>query len=210
MTNPIVPTSTVSNTTNQQVITMEGINKSAIISSMAGELFHNGLNPRMAYIVATAYTCAAEYIDEGFEDFMEAFVDGLEITELSIVGADTPEDEFDVEAITNALTVARFLTEDAVGPRFAELLDQRTEAYAPLQVEDGQLAQVFERKFNYAPEKGQDSPLFREAIHALESNEYTVDNHMLSLALQVLGKTDNKDDEGYVIKGCQDMDSEQA
>jgi len=190
-------------TNTQEAVTMKDVNKSAVLSTMASELFHKGLNPRIALITATAYIGAMDYLDEP-EMFIEAFVDGLEVTTISIKGADVPDDEMDIHEIQEALQQAGYLTtEDEVGPRLAELLELRTEAYAP------PLAMVgVERRFGYAPTKY--SELFKEAIHALEDTKYTVDDHMMSIALRVLAKSGEDDLEGYVIRGCEKMDSNDA
>lgn len=192
------------NEVSTQAVTLGDVNKSAVLSTIASELFHKGLNPRVALLTATAYVGAMEYMDD--EDmFVEAFVDGLEITELSIKGAELPEgDELNVEDILRALIEAKYITkEHKVGTRLDELLELRSEAYAPPLAMDG-----IERRFGYAPTKY--SGLFKEAIHALESTKYTVDDNMLSIALRVLAKTEEEDQEGYVIVGCQKMDSDDA
>lgn len=203
----------MTNLTNasQQVISMNNMNKSALLSTMAAELFHNNLNQRVSLIAATAFIGAVDYIDEGFEDFLEALIDGLEITTLEIVGleGEAPVDEVDGRAITHALIEAGYLLGTgidavAVGPRFAELCELRTEAYAPTPADED-----IERRFNYS--KVKHSKLFIEATHALEATEYSVDSEMLSIALQVQGVLgEDNDEESYVIRGCQAMDAEQS
>jgi len=191
------------NTDTIEAVNINDVNKSAILSTVASELFHKGLNPRIALITATAYVGAMEYMDDE-ELFVESFVDGLEITELSIKGQDVPDDAMDVDEIVLALQSAQYLTEDSkVGTRMAELLELRQEAYAPPLAMDG-----IERRFGYAPTKY--SGLFKEAIHALEDTKYTVDDNMMSIALRVLAKTDKDDEEGYVLRGCEKMDSDDA
>jgi len=195
-----------------EAVNINDVNKSAILSTVASELFHKGLNPRIALITATAYIGAMEYLDDT-DMFIEAFVDGLEITELSIKGMDTPDDAMDVQEIVDALTAAQYLEEAFLVPdgdsthipglRIQELLELRQEAYAPPLAMDG-----ITRKFGYAPTKY--SELFKEAIHALEDTKYTVDDTMMSIALRVLAKTDKDDEEGYVIRGCEKMDSDDA
>jgi len=64
------------------------------------------------------------------------------------------------------------------------------------------------RRFGYAPTKY--SELFKEAIHALEDTKYTVDDNMMSIALRVLAKSGSDDDEGYVLRGCEKMGSDDA
>ena len=194
-------TSTIHNLT--EVITMENINKSALVSTIAAELFHNGLNERIAMVTAVAYIGAVDYIED-YEDFMEALTDGLEITTLEVVGAEDYDTEMDGDLILAALVGGNFLTEDGIGTRLQELVSLRTEAYAPALAEDG-----VTRRFGYS--KVKHSALFIKAVHALEDTKYTVSEHMLSVALQVQGKLgEDNDQEAYVIKGCQQMDPELA
>ena len=195
-------------TTQQNAVSMEGVNKSALVSTMAAEMFQQELNPRVALIVAASWMGACDYLDD-HEVFMEALIDGLETAQITILDAE--DKEFDVsidgEEITDALVAAGYLTYDGLmGDRFAELVTLRTEAYLPVLASVGIEGQ---RRFGYAPTKY--SALAKEAIHALEATEYTVDDFMLSVALQVnaiLGE--DNDLEGYVIKGCQKMDSSLA
>ena len=115
----------------QEAVTINDVNKSAILSTMASELYHVGLNPRIALLTATAYIGAMDYLDD--EDmFVEALVDGLEITELTVKGIELPEDKLDSEEIVKALVDSQYLDKDLhVGERLAELLELRSEAYAP-------------------------------------------------------------------------------
>jgi len=189
-----------------EVLSEGNINKSALLSTMASELFQNNLNPRISLITATAYIGAIEYLDDE-EMFIEAFVDGLEVTSLSITGIeaeDMPDDVMDTTCIIAALQGANYLTEEhKVGERLIELMELRSEAYLPALAVDG-----VERRFGYAPT--QYSALFKEAIHALEDTKYTVDDRMLSIALQVLAASGKDDEEGYVLRGCEKMDSNDA
>lgn len=206
-TNLTINTTINTNLTNQEAISMENMNKSALVSTMAAELFHQGLNPVVSMITATAFIGSVDYMED-MEDFMEALVDGLEITTLEIVGIEKqPEYEIDGAKITDALIASNYLVmgdDIEMGTRLAELCSLRQEAYKPALATEG-----VTRRFNYS--KVNHSPLFIEAIHALESNEYTVDDNMLSIALQVQAKLGaDEDKEGYVIKGCQEMDSTKA
>jgi hypothetical protein len=196
-----------------KVINLDNINKSAILSTMASELYHVGLNPRIALLTATAYVGAVDYNDD-MEMFMEALVDGLEQTTIEVVGMEEqPDDEIDGESITQALLDSRYLCysgDDVInddiqlGDRLSELLELRSEAYAPALASEG-----ITRRFGYAPTKY--SELFKESIHALESSEYTVDAEMLSIAQQVNAVQGlDADCEGYVIRGCEKMNPELA
>ena len=195
--------------TNQEVIPMEDVNKSALVSTMAAELFHNGLSPQCSLVAAAAFIGAVDYMDD-MEMFMEFFLNGLEVTEIDVkdksgVNMESNED-WDGGAIYAALVSGRYLVSDTqMGDRLAELCELRTEAYAPALAEEGTI-----RRFDYA--KVTHSPLFVEFIHALEDTEYTVDNNMLEIALRVqtaMGGEDN-DPESYVIRGCQKMDGKKG
>lgn len=199
------------NTTQQTIIAMETANKSALLSTMGAELFQNGLNPREAMIAATAWVGATDYLDDE-EMFWDVLLDGLANTSLEVIGAtEQPIDELDGEMIIKAMVDAKYINReglDAVlemGPRFAEIVSVRTEAYKPAPAEAG-----VDRRFGYAPTAYSD--LYAEAIHALEATEYTVDEGMLSIAKQVIAKMGGlaDDNEGYVIKGCDAMDAGEA
>jgi len=197
------------NTTKQLSINIQELNKSALVSTIAAEVFHQGLSPTLSLVVATAFIGAVDYLEEDFEDFMEVVIDGLTITMVEVVNATAqPEDERNLDTIFNALRGANYITDDAVGPRLAELANLRQEGYAPVLASEG--IHDGNRRFGYAKTKY--SPLFVEFIHALESCDYTVDDATMSLALQVQAKTggEEKDDEGYVLRGCAKMDSSLA
>lgn len=198
----------VANTTEQNCLSLEVVNKSSLVSTMASELFNQGLSPRVALISAAAFVGAIEYKEDP-EVFGEALMDGLTQTELSVQGHELEPVELNGEEILAALEAGRYMmsVEDnlVVGPRIDELLALRTEAYMPPLASEG-----VKRRFGYAPVKY--SALVKEAVHALEATEYTVDPFMLSIAMQVsarLGGFD-KDDEAYVLKGCLRMDPELA
>ena len=66
-TNPTTEESNTMNTTTttqQEVISMEDTNKSALLSTMAAELFQHGLNPRVALIAATAWVGSVDYLED--------------------------------------------------------------------------------------------------------------------------------------------------
>ena len=88
-----------------EAVTVRDVNKSAILSTVASELFHKGLNPRIALLTATAYIGAIEYLDDP-DMFLLAFIDGLEITEISIKDCDVPDDEINPDEIVAALREA--------------------------------------------------------------------------------------------------------
>jgi len=193
---------TMSNTTKQEAINLNNINKSALVSTMAAELFIQGLSERVSMITAVAFIGAIDYLDD-YEDFSEAFIEGMEITSLEIVGLnEQPECDIDGELVESILQAAKYLDGESVGPRLYELCELRSEAYEPT---TGEIV----RRFGYS--KVKHSELFIEAIHALEATEYTVDIDILSIALQVQGKLGkDNDEESYVISGCQNMNPELA
>ena len=205
-------TSTTEENLTMNTINMQDINASALVSTMAAELFHYNLSPIVSMQVATSFVDAAiDYMDDE-EQFAEEFGDNLLRTNPQVRRDNKTvvleKKEIDVEAVMNALLEAKYITEeDTIGERFIYLCSLRQEAYAPTEGD-------IERRFNYSDVK-QDSALFREAIHALEATEYTVDDHILQVARQVntallelSGK--HEDAEGYVIAGCERMDSTKA
>ena len=194
-------TNSTNSTNSTQVITMENSKKSGYISTIASELFHNGLTPAVSLVSAAAYVGAVDYIADT-EDFMEALIDGLNNTAITVKDQEIA-DELDGDTITKAFMDAGYLTEDGIGSRLSELLALETSAYKPV-------VGKIERRFNYSPVAH--SELFVEAVHALESSEYTVDEYILSVALQVQAKMggEDKDAEAHVIRGCQEMDAELA
>ena len=197
---------------NNMIELMKEVNKSAVISTMAADLFHNNLVPIDAYKVATAFIGATSYLEEGMEEFWDEFLDGLELVKVRLkatrdqLSTHTDTTELDMDKVQEALVTAEYLLikddKAVLGERLNDILMLRQEAYAPT-------VGAIKRRFNYAPVAY--SNLFVEAVHALESTEYTVDQYMLSIALQVQGKLgEDNDPEGYVLKGCQAMDSELA
>jgi hypothetical protein len=205
-------------TDKQATVSLEEVNKSAVLSTMASDLFRVGLNPRVALLAATAWVGAIDYIEEDMDTFLEALLDGLEITSIEVRDApEQPDDVLDGNEIMVALYQSGYIVfhpEPAsidreeyytMGDRYQEIISLRTEAYRPAPASNG-----VERRFGYAPVKY--SNLFKEAIHALESNEYTVDEYMLSIAKQVIAQTGGMDEdkEAYVIKGCDEMSPDQA
>ncbi len=198
---------------NNMINLMQEVNKSAILSTMAADLFHNGLTPIDSFKVATAFIGATDYIDDTMEEFWDEFLDGLELVEVRLQDSrdqkaviEYEDTKLDMTSAQEALIASDYLTVKdeglVLGSRLEDLLMQRSEAYAPTTGE-------IQRRFNYAPVVF--SNLFVEAVHALESTEYTVDEHILSIALQVQAKLgEDNDKEGYVIKGCQAMDNSLA
>ena len=190
--------------TNQGVIAMEDSKKSAIVSTMAAEMYHNGLNPVQSLVTAASFVGAMDYYDD-MELFMEFFVNGLEITEVSVEGVDVDR-TLDGGEVVAALVAARYLVSvTEMGERMAELLSFVTTAYAPIEY-----GTPWERRFGYS--KVKHSPLFKESIHALEDTQYTVDDNMLSIALQVQAVLGGEkyDKEAYVLRGCVAMSSSKS
>ena len=202
-------------TTNKENLTMntinmQDINASALVSTMAAELFHYNLTPIVSMQVATSFVDAAiDYMDDE-EQFADEFGDNLLRSQATIRKDNKvlamEKKDIDVVAVMNALLEAKYITEeDTIGERFIYLCSLRQEAYAPT-------TEAIERRFNYTDCK-QDSALFREAIHALEATEYTVDEHILNVArevnaalIELNGK--HEDAEGYVVSGCEKMDKD--
>lgn len=188
--------------TQHEALTMDNVNKPALVSSIASELFHYDLNERISLITAVAFVGALDYIDN-MEDFEEAFIDGLENTTMDIKGYEIDDHNMDGDLIMKALVDANYLLPSGeMGTRLAELVACTTSAYKPALASEG-----VERRFGYS--KVQHSPLSIEAVHALEDTPYTIDTEQLSLALKVQAKLggEEKDQESYVLRGCQLMDN---
>jgi len=203
MTNLSNVSTNVSYSNLTEVINMNNVNKSALVSTIAAELFHNGLNERIALITAVAFVGAIDYVED-YEDFMEALIDGLEITTLEVVGAEDYDSEVDGDKITEALVAGNYLTVDGLGTRLEELVSLRTEAYAPALATEGVV-----RRFGYS--KVKHSALAVRAVHALEDTPFTRCDFIYHLALEVQGRLGEDNDlEFYVMKGCAKMDTKIA
>lgn len=186
-------------------------NTSALTSIIAASLYHKLGCTQQSIMVATAIVDACE--DK--EYFIDTFMDTLEQSEMQV--RTIQEDgkyaykpvvvAVDGVALAPVLEDLGYMTDDGkVGDKLQELLDMRKEAYAPVQVDH-----TFTRKFaNFGIEKGQASPLTVEAILALESSQFTIDDYMVKVANQVqaLEGGPENDDEAYVLAGCNDMMSD--
>ena len=200
------PMNTIQPTTYQEAINMQDINRQALLSSMSTDLLHAGLTPQHALIGAAAWISSLDYLDDA-ETMLMAIEQDLGNVDLKVTGAD----EWDLPApvfaeLKTAMTKAGYITvNNEIGTRFAELVSLRKEAYAPVLASEG-----ITRRHNYAQVKT--SPLFKEAIHALEATEYTVDTYMLQIARAVVAATggNEKDPEGYVLRGSERMDANEA
>lgn len=210
-------TNLTNNTTNTTTTTTESntmtttTNTSALTSIIAASLYHKLHCTQQAIMVATAIVDACE--DK--EYFVDTFMDTLEQSQMQV--RTVQEDgkfayktlvvELDGEALAPVLEELGYMTEDGmVGEKLQELLDMRKESYAPT-------TGPVERKFaNYGLEKGQASALLAEAVEALESTKFTVDADMLHIANLVQAQTGGaeKDDEAYVLAGCNAMDNSLA
>lgn len=198
---------TAMNTTKQEALSLDGINKSSLVSTMTSDLFMTGTYcPRDCVHIATAFIGAIDYLDD-MDMFMGAFNNGLAITEVVVV--DGPEMEpvqVDYREVRESLVEIGYLCIENgldVGERFVEVVGLRKEAYKPALASEG-----ITRRFGYAPT--QYSNLYKEAIHALEATEFTVDPYMLEIAKQVQAKLGDDDKDGYVLMGCSNMDAELA
>lgn len=91
------------------------------------------------------------------------------------------------------------------GDALTRAIDTIRSSYAPNLASTG----VESRRRGYA--QIQTSPLFVEAIHALESSEFTRDDYMLSIAQKVGERVHSLiDEQGYVIKGTAEMNSSES
>lgn len=121
--------------------------------------------------------------------------------------------ELSEEVITSTLGKLKMLNRDGtMGDVLIEMLEQRKEAYAPIEV-----GKEFIRKFPLMGlEKNQlnrASGLAKECILAQEASQATVSDFILDLANKVqpiLDDLNMKDDEAYVLAGCNKLDSSKA
>ena len=178
------------------------------ISIISADLFRAGLSPRHALAVATAWVVAAtkeDMLASLGQCLVNAKVDGEHV-------------EVDGEQVARALTTAGYLDGDLLGSRWEEVKASKKEASFPIEAtefntdKDGN-AMVMGRKRGYAPNTV--SPLAKEAFHALEATQYTVDSWVLEIAEQVNAilkekDVDYRDPEGFVLSGCTAMDSKKG
>jgi hypothetical protein len=218
-TNTTTSTTSTKETSTMNTINVATINTNALSSTVMATLFHKIDNAKVSAVIACAVVDAAKLI--GDLDMPEAFIELIEqsLDNTKIQTVLTKEGEkvqrldhelnLPMEAVTEALIETNIANEDGtMGNRMIEMLEQRTEAYAPTQV-----GHAWERRFPmYSPEKGQCGDLAIEAIHALESSQFTIDANMLVIAkrVQELSGGSEKDDEAYVLAGCNVMSAENA
>lgn len=202
----------------QEVIKLNTlINTNALSSTVTATVFHELECPKLAVLVGCALVDAVELSDnmgipESFLPMVQTTMEYAKVqATLSANGKRetvTVAMEYDWDVVEAALIKCGMAKEDGtIGERLVEMLEQRTEAYAPA------LAGQVERRFpRYSLEKGQGSKLLDEAVAALEATDYTVDSWMLSIANQVQAKLGGfeKDDEAYVLAGCNKMDASKA
>lgn len=186
---------------------IDNINASAFVSTMASDMFHQELTPANALIVSASFVEALQYHDDA-EMFAMCLIDGINNTTVAVTNVQRQVEVTDLtmDSVSTALTNACYLDADGnLGTKAVDILTQNTHAYTPLPASDG----IKERVFPYAATK--DSPLFREFIHALEANEFVVDELMFEYAKAVdakmlLNGTEEKDlVDTYVLRGCQTM-----
>lgn len=193
------------------------INTNALSSTVTATIFHELGCPKLAVLVGCALVDAVELSDNmgvpaSFVPMTQSVMEHAKVqAALSQDGRRetvTVAMEYNWEEVLAALITTGMANEDGtMGDRLVEMLEQRTEAYAPA------LAGQVERRFaRYSLEKGQGSKLLDEAVEALESTDFTIDAWMLSIANQVQAKKGGaeKDDESYVLAGCNKMDANLA
>tara|TARA_R110000851_G_scaffold82324_2_gene180484 strand:- start:934 stop:3072 length:2139 start_codon:yes stop_codon:yes gene_type:complete len=211
-------TSTKENTTMNTINTTT-MNTNALSSTVMATIFHKIDNAKYSAIIACGVVDAAKQV--GDLDMPEAFVElvvNATVTaklQTTLTTEGNPVERVDhnlaitAEFIEEVLVLTDIANEDGtMGNRMIEMLEQRTESYAP--IKEGQ---AWTRRFPMiAPEKGQMGGLAIEAFHALEASLYTKDDYMTHIANRVqdiLGGAE-KDDEAYVLAGCNVMDSKQG
>ena len=216
--------STISNLTNTNLTTealpmdtikTTNMNTNALSSTVAAQLFHHIKHARISVMIACCVVDAAKLVGdlempEAFADLIEQSLDTAKLeTTVSGEGKKAHEITLPIKDVLDALVATGIAnTDGTMGDRMIEMMEQRTEAYAPTKV-----GTEFTRRFtNYGVEKKQLSDLAIEAIQSLEAVQFTIDDYMVDIANKVqtvLGGSE-KDDEAYVLAGCNAMSSEFA
>ena len=194
------------------------INTNALSSTVTATIFHELECPKLAVLAGCAMVDAVELSDnmgvpESFLPMTQSVMDNAKV-QATLSGNGSTETvtvamEYKWEDIEAALIKTGLANEDGtMGDRLVEMLEQRTEAYAPNKVSEG----ITRRFARYSLEKGQGSKLLDESVEALEATQYTIDEWILSLANQVQAKMGGitKDDESYVLAGCNKMSAKEA
>ena len=221
MNNLNTNTNTNTTTTTTQENTMDTttqMNTNALSSTVAAHLFHQIGNAKVSVLLACAVVDATQLVGdlgmpEAFSDLVKHSLSTAKLqTKVSGDGKTiVTEHDIDIpeEAVLPALVEAQIANEDGtMGSRMIEMMEQRTEAYAPTKV-----GTTFNRRFhNYGVEKGQLGKLAIEAIHAQESSQFTISQSMVDIAnrVQTIMGGAEADDEAYVLAGCNAMSAENA
>jgi len=183
--------------------------ENTIINTVAATLVREELcTPKQALATATVFsanihnllTSSEEWVFQMSNMLDDALVDGQPL---------------DVYPALDALVRAGFV-EYLLGTKVlvatkatVEMIDAVKTSYAPLLASDG----IVERKRGYARTKT--SPLFKEAVHALESTQYMASHWMLDIAREVykLATPEQREQlmkEDYVLKGTAAMEKGEA
>ena len=193
------------------------INVNSLSSTITASLFHELGCPMQSVLAGCAIVDAIELSDnlgmpEAFFEIIGSVISTAKLE--STVSGDgsitkTPHTPvMDMDKLEKAMIKIGLMNDDmTIGAKLVEMLEQRTEAYAPHKA-----GTDWTRRFPlYAKEKGQASPLFIEATEAQESSEFMRDERMLGYAnrVQTILGMDN-DDEGYVLAGTNALEAGQA
>ena len=191
----------------QEIKLSQLLNVNALSSSVSAILFHELKDAQQAVFAACAIVDAIELSDN--MDLPEAFFQLVESTMESATLKSTlsgngkiettvHDVKIDSDVLQSTMLKLGLMNKDfTVGDKLIEMLETRTEAYAPHVA-----GSEWERRFPYAKEKGQESKLYIESIDVLESTQSQKDVFMTDIANEVqhiLG-LDN-DDEAYVLAG---------
>lgn len=199
-------------------IKSDSYNEQAIASRIASDLFintDNHLSVAQCLVVATSFTDNAKYVnrmDKFIPRLQSAFITHtVTVLHNGHVSESQPTYELDQDLYMQALVNCDLLTADhELGDSLGNILSLQKTAYLPTSV-SGRMgySNTFERRMGYSAVNHSD--FFVEAIHALESTEYTVDHTMLDIVQRVIGQVklgSNAElkmlvnDESYVIDGC--------
>jgi hypothetical protein len=174
-------------------------NNAAKVSSMTAALYNKSCSPQQAAVLATALITCEERMERGLTKWAKRMSKAIRGAEVTAAGNTlTALDIFDYQAI---LVSADLIVVDAeqdtvVAGEYLNLLNAPTLKHYPTPV-----TETLERRHNYGIKKP--VKLMKDAIHALEGSMFKVDEDMVKIAKLVAAKV--KDDESYVLEGCEVM-----
>ena len=176
-----------------------------LINSVAGALVKSqSVAPRQALAVGTVFTSCVNDLLNSSEEFVFQFENRM--LDVKVDGDNAELSPLYILTVLIEHGFIEFLLDTdflVAGRRTCEILDLDTSSYAPYPK-----GEAIQRRRGYA--KTQVSPLFKEAVHALESSEYEGCKWMLDIAREVYKLANPEQRElimvqDYVLKGTAAM-----